>query len=1021
MSLARLSAGSGYRYLLKHTACGDCARDAGTSLTSYYAASGYPVGRWLGSGLAGLDGGRGLATGTAVTEDAMAALYGRGHDPVTGAALGRAYPTYRSAEERIADAVAKLPTGVVGAERQVAIEAIETRERGRPVKAAVAGFDLTFTVPKSASVLWALGDRAIQQAVVDAHRDAVTAVLSLVEDRFLHTRTGANSCAQVATRGMLAAAFEHWDTRTGDPNLHTHVVIANKVQGPDGRWRSVDGQAIYRAAVACSEVYDTLLADALSARLPVTWGLRERGDRRNPAFEIDGVDDALLTLFSGRSTQIEAHLRGLLTDFTAAHGRDPSRREMLRLRQHATLASRPDKTVAPLGELLARWRSAAAAATGRPVERIAADALRGSPAPIPAGAVPAEVFERFAQAALAAVSERRSTWTRPNLLAEAARATRLLRAPDPGQRLALVDRVVDAALARCVALDPPEVFTSPARFRRADGTSAFTRSDEHAYTTPAVLAAEARLLAGTTTFDAPCVTSGDLAAAAARIPPGALGRRLSPDQQAAVAAIGTSTRRIDVLVGPAGTGKTRTLRALRAGWEHVHGRGSVIGLAPSATAAAELAAGLGVACENTAKWLHESRRDDPDPRWKLRAGQLLVIDEASMVATGDLDTLATQAAAAGAKLVLVGDHHQLDAVGAGGAFALLAEQPAAVQLTALWRFEQRWEAQATRDLRAGRAEVLDIYAEHARLHGGSSELMASAAYTAWAADQAAGHAAILLAVDRTTVAALNQRAHDDRVHAGLVHPCGIPLADDTTAGVGDIVVTRRNDRRIPTPDGHVRNGALWTITAANPDGSIEVQPLPHTPDGAAQGVAPAAAAAATVRLPAEYASAHLELGYASTVHRAQGMTVDRGHVLIQPAMTRQQLYVAMTRGRGANHAYVCVDAMDPSCTQPPDVSRTPTARQVIEKVLATDGAELSATATLRRRQNEASSLGRLLPIRDTLSAVAETGDEDSGRAVAEIRHHLRLRAAQARQPQPARRPGITEPGPTHPNDRGVQR
>ena len=996
MSIARLSAGSGYKYLLKHTACGDCARDAGTSLTSYYAASGYPAGRWFGTGLAGLDEGRGLSAGTAVTEEAMAALYGRGQDPVSEAALGRAHPVYRTADERIADVVDRLPDTVTGPERQTIVATITAREHARPVKAAVAGFDLTFTAPKSASVLWALGDPATQQSVADAHRDAVTSVLRLIEDRFLHTRTGAHSCAQVATRGMIAAAFDHWDTRTGDPNLHTHVVIANKVQGPDGRWRSVDGQALYHAAVACSEVYDTLLADALSARLPAAWGLRDRGDRRNPAFEIDGIGDALLTLFSARSTQIEVHLRGLLTAFTAEHGRDPTRREILRLRQQATLASRPEKTVAPLGDLFARWRTQATQSTGQSAEQLVADALRVTQVPISADAVPAELVHRFAQATLAGVGERRSTWTRPNLLAEAARATRLLRVSDPGERVALLDRVVDAAIASCVALDPPEVFTSPARFRRADGTSAFTRPDEHAYTTAAVLAAEARLLAATTTLDAPRLQDDDLAAAAARIPPGAPGRHLSADQQAAVAAIAASARRVDVLVGPAGTGKTRTLRALRAGWEHVHGRSSVIGLAPSSTAARELAAALGVACENTAKWLHESRRDHPDPRWTLRAGQLLVVDEASMASTGDLDALAGQAAAAGAKLVLVGDHHQLGAVGAGGAFALLADQPAAVHLDALWRFEHRWEAEATRGLRSGRAGVLDAYAEHDRLHGGPGELMANAAYTAWAADVAAGHASVLLATDRATVTALNQRAHDDRVDAGLVHLDAITLADDTTAGVGDIVVTRRNDRRIPAPDGHVRNGALWQITAACPDGAIDVRPLP--------GPGAEGDTSTTVHLPAEYVHAHVELGYATTVHRAQGMTVDRGHVLVQEGMTRQQLYVAMTRGRTTNHAYVALDGVDPTCPQPRDSKSDPTARQILEKVLATDGAELSATTTLRHRQDDATSPRRLLPIRDTLTVAAEAGDGESGRAAEEIRQLLRLRAARARRPhghQPA--------------------
>ncbi|MGQ0631521.1 MAG: MobF family relaxase [Sporichthyaceae bacterium] len=1017
MSLARLSAGSGYRYLLRHTACGDCARDAATPLTSYYADSGYPAGRWLGAGLAGFDAGRGLAASTVVTEDAMGAVFGRGHDPVSETPLGRAYPTYRSADERIADAAARLPDTLAEPDRQAAVAVIERRERARPVRAAVAGFDLTFTVPKSASVLWAIGDDPTRQAVTDAHHEAVGAVLHLIEDRFLHTRIGANSCAQVSTSGMVAAAFDHWDTRTGDPNLHTHVVIANKVQGPDGKWRSVDGQALYHAAVTCSEVYDDLLADALATRLSVCWSVRDRGARRSPAFEVDGIDDALLAVFSGRSVQVDAHLRALLAGFADTHDREPTRREVLRLRQQATLTSRPDKSVAPLRELFTRWRETATAITGRRPEQIATGALQGAPPAATAGQVAAEVVEDLANATLSGIAERRSTWTRPNLLAEAARASRLMRMSSPVERVALLDRVVAAALARCVALDAPELFNSPARFRRADGTSAFTRVDEHAYTTEAVLAAEARLLTATESTDAPRVPEDELATAARRIPPGASGRRLTADQQAAVGSIATSGRRLDVLVGPAGTGKTRTLRAVRTAWEQAHGAGSVIGLAPSANAAAELAAALGIGCENTAKWLHESRQAEPAPKWCLHAGQLLVIDEASMVSTPDLDALLAQVGAAGAKAVLVGDHQQLDAVGAGGAFGLLAEQTSSLHLTALWRFRNRWEANATQDLRAGRPDALDAYAEHSHLHGGPAELMIERAYAAWNTDLAAGRSAVLLAADRNTVTALNTRAHDDRVSAGLVRPDGITLADDTSAGRGDVVVTRRNDRRIPTPDGgHVRNGALWRITETHPDGSLDVTPLPRP------GADSPDPAGGSLRLPGDYVRQNVELGYAATVHRAQGMTVDHSHVLVHAGMSRQQLYVAMTRGRTANHAYVAVDAIDPTCPNPPDLDPIPTARQMLEGVLCTDGAELSATATLRRRQDEVTSFGRLLPIRDTLTTAAGHGDADCTPAADEIKRLIAMRAAHVREQLTGRTPGgYSQPAAPEQNPEGIHR
>jgi conjugative relaxase-like TrwC/TraI family protein len=1007
MSIARLSAGQGYRYLLRHTACGDCARDPSMPLTSYYAASGYPPGRWIGSGLAGLDGGRGLAARSTVSEEAMGRLFGSGQDPASGDPLGRPYPVYRSADERIQAAVVRLPNNLDEDERAAAIEAIERRDRARPVRAAVAGFDLTFTVPKSASVLWAIGDDATRQAITDAHHDAVGAVLRLFEQRFLHTRVGKRSCAQVDTRGMVAAAFVHFDTRSGDPNLHTHVVVANRVQGPDGKWRSLDSRALHHAAVALSEVYDVTVADLITERLGVRWAHRSRGERRSPAFEIEGVSDDLVAGFSGRSQQIETHLRELFAEFEARNDREPSRREVVRLRQQATLSTRQEKTVRPLAESIREWRQRAVALTGREPKQIVGDAVDRNrdatpPHPRAIDEVGPDVVSAFAKATIAGAAERRSTWTRPNLLAEAARATREVRVSTPGERLVLLDRVVDAALASCVALDPPAMFSTPTRFRRQDGTSAFARPDEYAYTTEAVLAAEARLLDALTIGDAPRVEHTEVAAAVERgtDPTAALrsrlrGEALTPDQQHAVEAIATRGRVVDVLVGPAGTGKTRTLRALRAVWERTHGAGSVVGLAPSATAAAELGASLGIACENTAKWLHEAGRPDPAGRWTLRSGQLVIVDEASMVSTSALDALVTQARGAGAKVALVGDHQQLGAVQAGGAFGLLAETEHALTLTALWRFRHRWEANATRGLRIGNPAALDAYTAHNRLHDGPAETMTERAYAAWSRDLAAGRSAVLVAADRTTVGVLNTRAREDRIDAGLVRPDAVPIAAGGTCGRGDVVVTRRNDRRLPTDDGgHVRNGARWCVVAVGSDGSIEVSPVPPSGTTTPPG---------RVTLPPDYVRDHVELGYATTVHRAQGMTVDSAHVLVAPGMTRQALYVAMTRGREANHAYVSTDGLDHTCPNPPDAHPIPTGRQILEAVLGTNGAELSATATLRARQNEATSSGRLLPIRDTLDAACTPPrfDPECADAAMEIGALLRLRAAALRDADPA--------------------
>jgi hypothetical protein len=217
----------------------------------------------------------------------------------------------------------------------------------------------------------------------------------------------------------------------------------------------------------------------------------------------------------------------------------------------------------------------------------------------------------LAAAAVAGVTERRSVWNEWNLLAEAARATKGLRMASTNDRLALIDHVHSAALTRCVQLDVDDPVLVPTELHRADGASIFTRAGEQRYSHPELLAAEQRLLDAHTTSGAPVVSEATARRLATlRQPVGARqdGRvvRLAADQVDAVVGIATSGRLLDVLVGPAGTGKTTTLRALRAAWETAHGRGSVIGLAPSANAAHELAAAVGIGCENLTKWLFET-------------------------------------------------------------------------------------------------------------------------------------------------------------------------------------------------------------------------------------------------------------------------------------------------------------------------------------------------------------------------------------------------------------------------------
>ena len=1005
MTMHRLTAGAGYQYLLKHTASGDCDRSPKADLTAYYASSGNPAGRWYGRGLAAL-GADGLSAGSQVGEPQMAYLFGQGKDPTTGAALGRPYRNYTPAAERIAKQVAGLSRDMAADARDAAVATITRVELAKHTPTAVAGFDLTFTPTKSVSTVWAVSDGPTQAAVLDAHRAAVTQALAFLEDNAAFTRTGTGGCQQHQVTGLIAAGFDHWDSRAGDPNLHTHLVIANKVQGPHGAWLSVDSRALHHAVVMVSEVYDDLLADELARRLPVEFGWRHRGPRRTPGFELDGVDDALMTEFSTRTTQIDEAMTGVLGQFYATHGRGPNRIEVSRLRQQVTRATRPDKHVTPLGDLMTVWKARATRRTGKTPAELTAAALRLShTVPQRADHIPAPVIGRLAEHTIGQVMTRRSTWTRWNVMAEAARSTRAMRMATPGDRAALLERVTDAALGSCVILQAPDPLIVPATYTRPDGASQFNRAGEDRYTHNQVLDAEARLL-DAATFDAGAPTAPAWLAKAVTSRPIARtdGRTvtLAPDQADAVEHVAASSARVDVLVGPAGTGKTTTLAALKAVWEQAHGRDTVVGLAPSATAAAELGQALGIGCENTAKWLHESvgsgaqRRTGllahlhaersaalgidqrtrlrtidtavntltaQGDRYRLRRDQLLIIDEASLAGTFTLDALTAQAAAAGAKVLLVGDHKQLSAVDAGGAFHLLAERGRAAALTSLWRFSQPWEAAATRRLRNGDVGVIDAYAEHDRISAGAAEVMCEDAYAAWQADTEAGVSAILIAADSHTVDVLNTRAHNDRVADGLVAPEGLTKADGTTISVGDRVLTRSNNRRLRAPKGHVRNGDLWQVAVIAPDGAITVVPVAR----------PGSAMPATggeVTLPAGYVAEHVDLGYATTTHRAQGITVDRAHVLAAPGMVRENLYVGMSRGRHDNHVYIALDGVDPTCDYLPDRQHIPDGHDAFAAILATSGAELSATETIAASQDEVASLRRLEPIRQTLIADA---------------------------------------------------
>jgi conjugative relaxase-like TrwC/TraI family protein len=978
VSIRRMSLGSGFRYLMSSVAQSDGAGLQTSALTRYYAETGTPPGRFLGVGLAGLADGAGVPAGTQVGEEHLFRMLGRLQDPVTGTQLGAPPRTFTrtNGDRAVGGILTESLTGILTGPTSNHSELL-TRPKPPQTPAQsrlpqpVAGFDLTFSAPKSVSVAWALADPTIQAVIYDAHQQALNHVIRYAERHVFSSRSGKNGVVQEDIRGVVAAAFDHWDSRSGDPQLHTHVVIMNRVRCDcDGVWRALDSRGLFKSTVALSAMYNGVLSDYLTTALGYGWEPQGRKHSTTPKWEIAGVPERLQAEFSQRSVGIEDTTNTLVAEFATAHGRSPSSREVLRLRQQATLATRPDKHVHPLSELVSGWRVRAAGILDTDPNSWVGTLQGCNDLPLlRCRDLSNEMLDEVARVAVDTVAGKRATFTRPNVFAEVLRQLHGVRFASADDRVRVAERTTDLALTHSLLVSPPDLTHTPVAFRRADGTSRFRARDHETYTTAALLDAEARLLDAGRCLDGPRLDPS-IVTGLAEITVGA-GRRLLGEQRLAVEQITMSSRVLDVLVGPAGTGKSTTMAGLRTAWEHWHGTGSVIGLAPSATAAEVLADQVGIRTENTAKWLTENVRNTERlsridtvgaelhrtrlisrirslhrqlevlrvevGRWSLRTGQLVIVDEASLAGTFTLDTLVAQARGVGAKVVLVGDWAQLSAVEAGGAFQMLVRDRSDVtELSDVRRFTHEWERAASADLRLGIPKAADTYQTHGRIEGGDRETMLDRLYHGWASDVARGKRSLMIAPDNQTVLELNQRARADRLTSGHVQAEGVNTASDAVIGVGDLVVTRQNNRRLATGTGWVKNGDQWVVTATKPDGAITVTRSDRS--GTTHG---------QVTLPADYVRDHVQLGYATTAHGTQGRTVDTAHAYVTATTNREVLYVAATRGRDSNRLYVdtCYDPDPDTAHQPQAIQE---AADVLRQVLATPGADTSATETISR-------------------------------------------------------------------------
>ncbi len=995
-SIHKLTAGDGYAYLTRQVAAFDATDRGHTGLGDYYTQQGESPGTWLGSALADVD----MQAGEPVTADQMAALFAEGLHPNADAIqarmmrlgstaahvqaareavqLGKRYqildtaPAFRVEVARRAVAVnvaagmprdtplaasvrARIRTDVG---RQMFTEQYQRasanpRElssfiarNSRQSTTAVAGYDLTFSPVKSVSALWAIAPKEVAEQILAAHHAAVADTIGWLEKEAVYTRGGKDGVQQLDTTGVLAAAFDHRDSRAGDPDLHTHVAVSNKVRvrnpdGTPGRWLALDGRVLFKATVSSSERYNTRLEAELYTRLGLTF--EERSDSgaaaaagRRTVREIVGIPEELATAWSSRRAAIDTRRAALAVQFQADHGRPPTPIEAVKLAQQATLETR-DAKHEPRSQAEQRrvWRREAAAVLGgdRAVDDLART-VTVTPAPAGRGAVTVGRMQvrDIVAATAAVVREHRSTWQVWHVRAEAERQVRA-QAPAGADVDRLVARVVRGVLdpRRAIALTPDDAVQVPAALRRRDGASVYEVAGSRLYTCAQVLADEAFVVRAAHQLGGRTVRAEDVDVAL--LESVANGVTLNTAQAHLVRQMATSGMRVQLAIAPAGSGKTTAMSALTAAW--TTSGGTVVGLAPSAVAAAILGQETGAHADTLAK-LTFGITTGLLPDWanKIDERTLFIVDEAGMASTGDLAAVTRFALQRGASIRLVGDDRQLASVAAGGVLRDIKAAVGAVTLTELIRFRDQAEGAASLALRTGDTAALGFYLDRDRVHVGDLATVTDHAYTAWTADRDAGLDAIMLAPTRDLVTGLNVRARDDRL-THLLHDGGdlgqqVALADGSAASEGDIVITRRNDRQLrTTATDWVKNGDRWTVNAVHHTGALGVV---HTHTGR------------RITLPRDYVAEHVQLGYATTVHGAQGVTADTSHTVSTGEQTRQQLYVALTRGRDANHLYLAV-AMDgdehsvitPAATHPR------TAVNVLEQVLARDETQVSAT------------------------------------------------------------------------------
>jgi hypothetical protein len=964
---------------------------------NYYtgaAAEGEPPGRWYGSGAAEL----GLS-GLVEAQD-MIGVYERFLDPRAEgfkdpdtwdelSTLGHTGRRYLSEEQIYRQSLDAEPDADPQRRDELRVEA------GQRARHNVSYLDATLSVQKSITVTHAAfeaqeiqsrraGDEdsaaawgTLRQAVEDAIWAGNNAALDYLSEHAGYSRIGHHGGSAgrwIDAHDFTVASFFQHDSRDHDPHLHIHNTILNRVQCADGQWRTLDSRAIHAFRPAAAAVAERTTEEHLTASLGVLAAMRPDGKAR----ELLGVPEQVRELLSSRNRAIGPKQAELIEAFETRHGRAPTALERDRLSRQAMLVTRRTKVAGETTEQrLDRVEAQVAAELGAGLSQVAHDvlALAGKDRPKPQAWSTREVLET----ALAAVQEKQSAWTPPDLTREISNALPdYLGITEPGDMGRLLDELTAKGLALAVPLDAakPGDDVLARQFRLADGRSAFDAPGRARFATPEHLHTERLLVASTMTRDACATSTANARAFVARLAES--GIELGADQTAVLAGVLTSGARVESLVGPAGTGKSFVLGALAQAWNDPRtwtdsaavpdepatpaGGGRMFGLAASERATGVLT-GEGLTAANTAAWLAtqtrlaDGQRRDGDERWALNAGDLVVIDESSMADTAAVAAVHDRVRAAGAKLLLVGDHKQLGAVGAGGLSELLAERGPSYELTEVRRFDSPWERAASLGLRAGDPAALEDYHRNGRvLDGGTLADAEAAAARGWLVDTLGGKQSILVVDSNDQAARINADLRAQLVGLGRVTENGLFLGrEGSTAGVGDVVQARRLAWELAGYAGNRRgpiNREQYRVLETGHDGRMVVAPIISAggPDGAE-------VLGERMTLPAGYVEKDLTLGYAATVHAAEGLTVDTGHTVATPRTSANALYPAATRGRTANHLYVVTRTADEDAA-PGEVAQaiTRNPRAVLATILDTANPERSALATADESAAEAESI-----------------------------------------------------------------